>query len=452
VIKSTFPVFFVAGKLTLTNHNRIMSKAKNPYLVPFILITSLFFMWGIANNLNGILIPHLHKALQLTNMQSTFVDTAVYLAYFLMAIPAGLILKRFGYRKGVILGLLLFAAGALLFLPAADSRAYGIFLAGLFILGCGLTLLETAANPYVTRLGDTEGATMRINLAQSFNGLAVFAAPVIGTLFILSGKEYSKEQLAAMTEVERLTYLSGEAESVKMPYMILGGFLMVLAAVFYFIKLPELESENTQLKTQNPTLKTGNTEGGIFSTLRHSHVRWAVIAQLFYVGAQVCVTSFFIRMAMTGGGVDEKTAGYYLSVYGLLFMLGRFLGTAIVRYLSPPKVLQLYALACIVLSLTAIFAAGQFVVFALGGMGFFMSIMFPTIFSLGITDLQTETKSASSLIVMAIIGGAIFPVIMGFLIDSFGDNIQIGYIVPLLCFGVIWYYGWKGYQVVSVEK
>ena len=411
----------------------------NPYLVPFILITSLFFMWGIANNLNGILIPHLRKALQLSNMQSTFVDTAVYLAYFLMAIPAGLILKKFGYTKGIIIGLLIFAAGALLFLPAANMRAFELFLLGLFILGCGLTLLETAANPYATRLGDAEGATARLNLAQSFNGLAVFVAPIIGTLFILSGKEYTKEQLAAMPDIEKIAYLTSEASSVKMPYLILGGFLILLAILFFFIKLPELEAKTPQ--------NSKYTEGGIFDTLKYSHVKWAVIAQFFYVGAQVCVTSFFIRMAIAGGGVDEKTAGYYLSVYGLLFMIGRFVGSALVTSVAPSKLLQIYAAACIVLSAVAIFAAGQFVVFALGGLGFFMSIMFPTIFSLGIVGLKEETKSASSLIVMAIIGGAIFPVIMGRIIDSLGDNIQMGYIVPFLCFFVIFYFGWAGYKV-----
>jgi MFS transporter, FHS family, L-fucose permease len=421
-----------------------MAKPNSPsnnYLVPFILITSLFFMWGIANNLNGILIPHLRKALQLSNMQSTFVDTAVYMAYFLMAIPAGMILKKFGYKKGIILGLLIFAAGALLFLPAANRQAYSVFLLGLFILGCGLTLLETAANPYATRLGEPEGATFRINLVQSFNGLAVFIAPIIGTLFILSGKEYSKDQLLAMPEADKLAYLASEADSVKMPYLILGGFLILLAIIFYFMELPELEDKNVK-----------NTEGGIFDTFKYSHVKWAVIAQLFYVGAQVCVTSFFIRMAMAGGGVDEKTAGFYLGAYGFLFMIGRFVGSALVNYISPAKLLSIYSLICIVLSAIAIFTAGQFVVFALGGLGFFMSIMFPTIFSLGITGLKEETKPASSLIVMAIIGGAIFPVIMGRIIDSTGDNIQIGYIVPFICFFVVWYFGWKGHEVMMNDE
>ena len=413
-----------------------MQNEKQKYLVPFILITSLFFMWGIANNLNGILIPHLRKALQLTNMQSTFVDTAVYMAYFLMAIPAGMILKRFGYKKGIIAGLLVFAIGALLFLPAADNRAYTVFLLGLFILGCGLTLLETAANPYATRLGDTEGATARLNLAQSFNGLAVFVAPIIGTLFILSGKEYTKDQMLAMPDADKIAYLTGEAASVKMPYLILAGFLILLAIIFFFIDLPELEEKN---ETQS--------KGGIFDTLKYSHVKWAVVAQLFYVGAQVCVTSFFVRMAIAGGGVDEKTAGYYLSVYGLLFMIGRFAGTVIMRYVKPAKLLSIYAVVCIILSSIAIFTEGKFVVLALGGLGFFMSIMFPTIFSLGIMGLNEETKPASSLIVMAIIGGAVFPVIMGRIIDSSGDNIQAGYIVPLVCYFFVLYFGLVGHKV-----
>jgi FHS family L-fucose permease-like MFS transporter len=413
---------------------------RNKYLIPFILITSLFFMWGIANNLNGILIPHLRKALQLTNLQSTLVDTAVYLAYFLMAIPAGIILKRFGYKKGIIMGLLIFAAGALLFIPAANMQTYSIFLGGLFILGCGLTLLETAANPYATRLGDPEDATFRINLAQSFNGLAVFIAPIIGTLFILSGREYTPDQLAAMPELEKMAYLTSEAQSVKMPYMILGGFLIVLALIFYIMDLPEIGSEEP---------KSDKAKSGVFDTLKYNHVRWAVIAQFFYVGAQVCVTSFFIRMAISGGGVDEKTAGWYLSAYGLLFMIGRFVGSVFVKFIRPAKLLSLYSFICILMSLVAIYADGKFVVLALGGLGFFMSIMFPTIFSLGIEGLKEETKPASSLIVMAIIGGAIFPVIMGGIIDSMGDNIQIGYIVPFLCFFVVWYFGWKGHRVFN---
>jgi FHS family L-fucose permease-like MFS transporter len=412
-----------------------MKENKPNYLVPFVLVTCLFFMWGFANNLNGILIPHLRKALQLSNMQSTFVDTAVYLAYFLGAIPAGLVLKKFGYKKGIILGLLVFSLGAFLFVPAANSRTYSIFLLGLFIIGIGLTILETAANPYATKLGDAKDATTRLNLAQSFNGLAAFLAPMVGTIFILSGKEYSSEELNLLPEVEKIAYLTSEAASVKMPYMILGGFLLVIAVLFTVLKFPEFKEEDQ-----------GETTGSIAGALKHKHLTWAVIAQLFYVGAQVCVTSFFVRMAISGGGVDEKTAGYYLGIYGILFMVGRFLGTFIMKYLAPAKLLSIYAAMCILLSLVAVYADGKNVVLALGGLGFFMSIMFPTIFSLGINDLKENTKPASSLIVMAIIGGAIFPVIMGYIIDNSNDNIQVGYWVPLVCFIVVLYYGLVGHK------
>jgi FHS family L-fucose permease-like MFS transporter len=306
---------------------------------------------------------------------------------------------------------------------------------GLFIIGCGLTILETAANPYATKLGDPEGATTRLNLAQSFNGLAAFLAPMIGTLFILSGKEYSESELLLMPEADKIAYLISEAASVKLPYIILGGFLLLLAVVFMILKFPEFKEENK-----------ANTSGSIGQALKQKHLVWAVITQFFYVGAQVCVTSFFVRVAISGGGVDEKTAGYYLGVYGLLFMLGRFVGTIIMRYIQPAKLLAIYALLCILLSCIAIYADGKNVVLALGGLGFFMSIMFPTIFSLGIKDLNENTKPASSLIVMSIIGGAIFPVLMGKIIDNSGDDIQKGYIVPLLCFFVVLYFGLKGHQ------
>ncbi|MBM3441752.1 MAG: L-fucose:H+ symporter permease [Bacteroidetes bacterium] len=409
-------------------------KQQSSYLLPMILVTSLFFLWGISNNLNGILIPHLRKALQLSNMQSTFVDTAVYFAYFLSAIPAGWVLKRYGYRKGIITGLLVFSMGAFLFIPAANTRQYEVFLLGLFIIGCGLTLLETAANPYATKLGDPAKATARLNLAQSFNGLAAFLAPVIGTMFILSGKEYSAEELSAMAEAERLSYLAGEAASVKMPYLLLGGFLVLIAILFAVNQLPEFREEE------------GSEGGSLRGALRHPHLVWAVVAQLFYVGAQVCVTSFFVRAAIEGGGVDEKTAGYYLGIYGLLFMVGRFAGTALLSFARPAVLLSTYAVACILLSGVAIYADGQYVVLALGGLGFFMSIMFPTIFSLGIEGLGEDTKPASALIVMSIIGGAVFPVLMGDIIDRNGDDIQMGYTVPLACYFVVLYFGLHGYK------
>ncbi|WP_294185410.1 L-fucose:H+ symporter permease [uncultured Sphingobacterium sp.] len=408
------------------------------YLLAFVLIVSLFFLWGMAHNLNGILIPHLKKACQLDNSQSALVDTSIFLAYFIMALPAGYILRKWGYKLSIIIGLLTFSVGSFLFIPAADHRMYELFLLALFIIGCGLALLETAANPYAAVLGKPEAATHRLNLAASFNGLAAVVAPVVGTTFILSGTSYSKNELAAMTASSRLAYLLHEASAVKMPYLILGLILVVVALIFLFIKLPEIQDEKAGGDKEKKT--------GLFTVLRHKHLSFSVIAQFFYVGAQVCVTSFFIRMAQQGAGVDEKTAGYFLGVYGLLFMGGRFVGTLLLRYTTAQRLLAIYAVCCAVLAAVAISGTGMLILYALGGLGFFMSIMFPTIFSLGIAGLGNETKQASSWLIMSIVGGAVFPFLTGMLIDAAHDNTQIGYSVPLTCYLVILWFALNGYK------
>ncbi len=413
------------------------SSSGKKYLLPFILVISLFFLWGMAHNLDSILIPHLKKACNLNNRQSTLIDTSVFFAYFLMAIPAGMILKKWGYKATMISGLLAFAFGAFLFVPAANNLSYITFLIALFIIGCGLTMLETSANPYAAVLGDPAKATSRLNLAASFNGLAAMVAPMIGGLFILSGKSHTKAELAAMTDAGRNSYFLEEAASVKMPYITLGIVLLVIAAIFYFIHLPEIKTKSID----------GEAKGSFFGALRHKHLKWAVVAQFFYVGAQVCVTSFFIRMAQQGGGFDEKTAASYLAIYGLLFTVGRFAGTAILQFVSSHKLLAIYAVISILLCLVAILGKGSYVVYALGAIGFFMSIMFPTIFALGIDGIGDDTKPGSSWLIMSIVGGAILPFGMGSLIDMYGDNIQIGYSIPLVCFLVILYFGLRGYKI-----
>jgi FHS family L-fucose permease-like MFS transporter len=412
---------------------------KRSNLLPFILVVSLFFLWGMAHNLDSILIPHLKKACNLNNRQSTLIDTSVFFAYFLMAIPAGVILKKWGYKTTMICGLLAFAFGAFLFVPAANNLSYITFLVALFIIGCGLTLLETSANPYAAVLGDPAKATSRLNLAASFNGLAAMVAPLIGGLFILSGKSHTEAQLAAMTEVNRTAYFYEEAASVKMPYIILGLVLLVIAVLFFFIRLPEIKTKSID----------GEAKGSFFGALRHRHLRWAVVAQFFYVGTQVCVTSFFIRMAQQGGGFDEKTAASYLVLYGFLFTAGRFAGTALLQFISSNKLLTIYAIICVLLCLIAILGQGSYVVYALGAIGFFMSIMFPTIFALGIEGIGEDTKPGSSWLIMSIAGGAILPFAMGSLIDAYGDNIQIGYSIPLVCFLIIVYFGLQGYKIAG---
>lgn len=425
---------------TQTNAKLTNGGSRN-YLLPFVLIVSLFFLWGMAHNLNGVLIPHLKKACQLDNSQSALVDTSIFLAYFIMALPAGYLLRRWGYKLSIIMGLIAFAIGAFLFIPAADYRMYELFLLALFIIGCGLAVLETAANPYAAILGKPEAATHRLNLAASFNGLAAMVAPIVGTAFILSGKSYTDVELQAMAEAERLAYLTEEAASVKAPYFVLGFILLLVAVVFMFVKLPEIKEAENETETSQKT--------SLFSVLRHKHLAFAAITQFFYVGAQVCVTSFFIRMAQQGAGVDEKTAGYYLGIYGLLFMGGRFVGTFLLRYTTADRLLALYALVCGALAAVAVLGSGMVVLYALGGLGFFMSIMFPTIFSLGIAGLGKETKQASSWLIMAIVGGAIFPYITGGIIDLADDNTQMGYVVPFVCYIVILWFARKGCKPAS---
>lgn len=409
----------------------------NQYLLPFILITSLFFLWGMAHGLDGILIPHLKKACELNNSQSTLIDTAIFFAYFVMAIPAGIIIKKIGYKNSIITGLLVFAAGAFLFIPAANSRTYELFLFALFVIGCGLTILETSANPYAAILGPPESSSFRLNLAASFNGLAAMLGPVLGGIFILSGINHTPEEMAAMPEATKAAYLLEEASSVKLPYIILGSILVLVAVMFYFMHLPSMKSKQTE----------NEIKPGFFSVLKFSHLSWAVVAQFFYVGAQVCVTSFFVRIAQKEAGLDEKTAAYYLGIYGFLFMAGRFSGTFFLKFVKDYVLLSIYCVANILLCLVAIYGSGIVVIYALGGIGFFMSIMFPTIFSLGLVGLKSNTETGSSWLVMSIVGGAILPYAMGTLIDVKHDDIQAGYIIPLVCFVIILYFGVFGHKV-----
>ena len=412
---------------------------QNKYLIPFILITSLFFFWGLIINLDSILIPHLRKAFRLNTLQSSLVDSSVFIAYFIMAIPAGMIMQRLGYRSGIIIGLLLFATGSFLFVPAANTREYAFFLTALFIIACGLAMLETAANPYATVLGPENTSTQRLNFAQSFNGLAVVIAPLIGGRFILSGKEYTEADLANMTAQAREIYLQSEAQSVKTPYVIIGIIILVVAILFLSTKLPDIKEEKTERKS-------------LFHTLRHRHLAWAVVAQFFYVGAQVCVTSFFINLAHRSAGLNEKVAADYLGWgYGIAFMTGRFFGTFLMKYIQPNRLLSLYAAINILLSLLAVFSKGMITVYALIGIGFFMSIMFPTIFALGIKGLGHETKIGSGLIIMAIVGGALLPPVLGYISDV-TKNIQTGYTVPLVCFIVVLFFGLKGYKLKIVSN
>lgn len=404
---------------------------RNPYLIPLVLITSLFFLWGIAHNLNPILIPHLKKACQLTDLQSALIDSAFFIGYFVMALPAGAYMKRRGYKSGVLVGLLLFALGAFLFYPAAEARTFGLFLLALFVIASGLTFLETAANPYVTVLGAPQTATQRLNFSQSFNGLAASLAPLLGGLFILSGKTLDAATQQSMSAEALDAYLQGEAEAVQIPYLIIGAVVLAVALLIWRIRLPEVEE--TEEAHASPL-----GDGGIW---KEKNLMLGVAAQFFYVGAQVCVSSFFIRFADKTAGIPEKTAAFYLSVALLGFMIGRFVGTFLMRYIAPSRLLALYSGINVFLLLWAVWMGGTFSIYALVLVEFFMSIMFPTIFSLSIQGLGSRTKLGSSLVIMAIVGGAFFPVLMGRLSDM--TNIQTAYLVPALCFLPVFYFARK---------
>jgi len=408
--------------------------SRQNYAFAFLMVTSLFFMWGFVHNLDPILIPHLRRSFHLSVLQSALVDSAVFIAYFLMALPAGLLIRRAGYKRTMILGLMLFAIGALLFIPAADTHRYVFFLGALFIIACGLTVLETAANPYIAMLGKPERAVQRLNLAQSFNGLAATLAPIVGARLILV-EGASDAQLQAMSDSMRQATLAAEAASVKGPYLAIALVIIAIAVIFYFLKLPALGAGPADAKqAEASSLPMG---AAIARAWRQPAIRRAAIAQFFYVGAQVCVFSFFILYAASAAGLTQIAAADYLGWgCGLAFVIGRFAGTYLMKYIASARLLLAYALICTVLSGVAMFAGGVVSLAAVIGIAFFMSIMFPTIFALGIRDAGADTEMGSSLIIMAIVGGAVVPLLFGYISDV-THNLQYGYVAPLLCFVVI---------------
>ncbi|ANI88183.1 L-fucose:H+ symporter permease [Arachidicoccus ginsenosidimutans] len=412
--------------------------SKNKYLFPFILVTSLFFFWGFIHNLDPVLIPHLRRSFSLTTVEASLVDSSIFIAYFLMAIPAGLIIKKYGYKKGILTGLCFFAVGCFLFVPAANTMQYPFFLGALFVVACGLATLETVANPYVTLLGKPETSVQRLNFAHFFNGLAAFIAPTVGGWLILSPNPKSDAELAAMTVDARHAYLLSETSTVKLPYIILGSVILLIAIVFFFSKLPDKKESDEKEKA------------GFFHAFKHKHLTWAVVAQFFYIGAQICIFSLLILYADKVVGITEKQASYYASIAGLLFMLGRLAGTFFMQFIAPPKLLRIYAAICLLLTLELIFGKGIATMYAMLGITFFMSIMFPTIFALGIDGLGVDSKAGSSLLVMSIVGGALLPPVLGFIADKSG-NFQYGYVVPLICFVVVLLFATIGYKRKGVD-
>ncbi|HEY8928256.1 MAG TPA: L-fucose:H+ symporter permease [Mucilaginibacter sp.] len=420
--------------------------SKDSKLVALALVTSLFFIWGFALNLNPILIAHLKKACQLTDFQSSLVDSASYVAYFILPIPAARIMHHYGYKGGILLGLILFATGAFLFFPAAAVRSYPFFLGSLFIIFSGAAFLETAANPYITVLGDPATATRRINFSQSFNGLAAALGPLAGGVFILSGKNLSPQEEAAMSPDQLNTYLNKEASAVQIPYLIIGLVVLVVAILIYKTNLPEIEEpgdKDLDVKDEGTLIRK------IGALLKIANLRKGIIAQFFYVGAQAGILGFFIRYSERIAGLAEKPASYFLTAATFCFMLGRFSGTFLMKFVHPVKLLAFYCTMNVLLLILIFFLDGKFTVFALMGVTFFMSIMFPTVFSLSVRGLGQRTKLGSSLVIMGIVGGATIPPIMGYVSDM--SNIRYAYLVPVASFLYIFYYAQRNLKVKQLE-
>lgn len=431
----------MAGGINPTNVRSSYSEGKS-YTGPLIVVTNLFFIWAFVTNLNDILIPYLKRACELTDLQSSLVQFAFFIAYFIMSIPSAAIIKKTGYKKGILIGLGFMLVGALLFIPAATSRTYALFLAALFILASGVTILQVAANPYVTILGKPETASARLNLTQAFNSLGATIAPLIGGSMILSA--LSDENYNLFSPEQKLSYLNDQAGHVVMTYIGLAAVILIIGIIIYFSRLPEVDNND-----ENAEISAGAVPTKIS---QHRHLIMGIASIFLYVGAEVSIGSFIIRFSGMPniGGLSPLAGAKFVSYYMLFAMIGRFAGSYFLSKVNPNKVLGFNALIAVALLLTAIMTNGSLALYAVVLIGLCNSIMFPTIFTLAIKDLGIHTKKASSYLVMAIVGGAFIPPLMGFV--SGIQGIQNAFIVPALCYVFISFYGFKGSKVTTLQQ
>ena len=399
---------------------------------PLVIITILFFMWGLLTALNDVLIPHLKELYTLTYVQAMMVQFCFFGAYFIVSLPAGALIKRIGYQNGAVVGLLVAAAGCALFYPAANS-GYALFLFGFFVLAAGITILQVAANPFVTVLGDARNASSRLTLTQAFNSLGTTVAPALGGILILSGSVLAVAEVAALPTAEQAAYRAAQAASVQGPYLVLAGALLVLALLFAVVRLPKIVHADDAVQAPASATKA--------SALAHPHLLLGTIGIFLYVGAEVSIGSFLINFFGEPriAGLSHADAAHYVSYYWGGAMVGRFIGFAAMRYISPGKALAFNAAASIVLIMVAVFGQGQAAMWAIIAVGLFNSIMFPTIFSMALFRLGKLTGQASGILCMAIVGGAIVPFAQGLMADTIG--LQWSFVVPAACYGFILYYG-----------
>ncbi|ANF57680.1 L-fucose:H+ symporter permease [Halotalea alkalilenta] len=416
----------------------IEQRGPSRYTSAIIVVTSIFFIWGFITCLNDILIPHLRAVFSLNYTQVMLIQFTFFGAYFIMSMPAGKVLGLIGYKNSISAGLLVAGIGALMFYPAAAFESYGLFLSALFVLASGITMLQVAANPYISLLGDEQTASSRLNLAQAFNSLGTTIAPAFGGLLILSNSVLAPEQQAQLSAEALGAYRLQEAQAVQIPYVGLAVVLALLAVMIYLWRLPSFKEQAGE---------PGQGEHSFAAVLRHRHVVFAIIGLFLYVGAEVSIGSFMINYLSLPeiGGISESQAAHYLSLYWGGAMVGRFVGAALMRVVRDYLLLGLFALVAGSLVLISIIASGQVSMWSIIAVGLFNSIMFPTLFTLGINRMGPLTGKASSLLIMAIVGGAILPVLQGALADNF--SLQIAFLLPVLCYLYIAWYGFSGHRV-----
>ncbi len=395
-------------------------------------LTSLFFMWGFLTCLNDILIPHLKSVFSLNYTQAMLVQFCFFGAYFVVSMPAGALVRRIGFKRGIVLGLLIAGLGCLMFYPAASLRIYGLFLGALFVLAAGITILQVSANPYVTALGPQDTASSRLTMTQAFNSLGTTVAPFFGATLILSAAVLGADQIAALSPTELNAYHAEEAAAVQLPYIGLALALFVLAGVFAWLKLPAITPDATVVQ---------GTEDTIWN---HPHLVFGAVGIFLYVGAEVAIGSLLVNyFALPSvAGMEEAKAAEYIAYYWGGAMVGRFIGAAVMQKVSAQKVLAFNAAASVILIATSIATTGTVAMWTILAVGLFNSIMFPTIFALAITGLGRLTSNGSGLLCLAIVGGALVPLLQGMLADGFG--LQISFVLPLLCYIYIAFYGLKG--------
>jgi FHS family L-fucose permease-like MFS transporter len=417
----------------MSDKHKIVSKE---LLLPFILVTALFFLWALPNNLNDILIPQFMKTFELNRLQAGLVQSAFYMGYFLLAMPAAIIMDRFNYKTGLIIGLLLFATGCFLFYPATHIAQYWLFLFALFVIASGLAFLETGANSFIAVLGDAATSEQRLNFSQAFNPLGAMSGALIGTVFIFSGTEHTDAQVEAMKAAGTYQdYLHTEIMRISPPYLVIGGVILLWAFLLWRTKFPSDKKLETDQEIQ--------THGKVSALIKYPHFIKGVLAQFFYVGAQVGTWSFLIQYVKDYMHKPEKEAGMFLFISLLVFGIGRFVATALMKVVEPRKLMGVYSLINIALVANSILNPGFLGGWTLVMSSFFMSLMFPTIFALGIKGLGPNTKLGGSMIIMAIIGGAVWTPIMGLISDK-TQSMALAMTVPVISYLFITYYSFIG--------